>query len=240
MSKKSKSPPAPSYSLKDLYENAEALYEEFGRNSFKKEEMAPTLGHKSTSSGAFARRFFSLKELGLIESSDESGEEFAVTDRFLQMRTNDKGSSAFQRAAKEAIESASVFSDILGRYEGKLPSQGNVANRLEGDLGFNPNRSETVARVFEESMKFAGLLDENNNILPVDEADVSDEDKTADDEAAKKPGTKNGQVEAGDRLTTQIPVGGDEVVTVAYPQDLTPGDAKKVGAVLSALVGGDA
>lgn len=231
MSKKSKSPPSPSYGLEDLFDNTEILYGEFGRNSFNKEEIASTLGQSSTS-GPFKNRFFSLRELGLIESADESGDEFKVSDRFIQMRTKERESAAFRRAAREAIESASVFQTVLEVYEGKLPSQDNVANRLESDHGFNPKKAQTVARVLEESMHFAGVLDENNNILPIREPDAeTDSEDEPEDETPGKPHRA-----PEEHLTTEVPVGENEVVKVVYPQDLSAADAKKVGAVLAALV----
>lgn len=235
MSKKSKSPPAPKYSLEDLFANTQKLYEEFGQGRFNKEEIASTLGQSSTS-GPFKNRFFSLKELGLIAPTDESGGDFEVTDRFMQMRTNDRDSTEFRRAAKSALGQADVFAELLGIFEGKLPSQENVAGRLESDLGFNPDPAKKVARVFEESMEFAGLMDAKNNILRIRE---SEEDEAEAEHKEEKPDTTQEGVAPEGRLTTEIPVGDEEIVTVVYPQDLKPGDARKVGAVLSALVGDD-
>lgn len=238
MSKKSRSPASPNYSLEDLFENTQDLYDEFGRGRFNKEEIASTLGQSSTS-GPFKNRFFSLRELGLIVPIEEGSDDFTVTERFIQMRTNDGGSVEFQRAAKDAIEQANVFAKLLEIFEGKLPSQDNVASRLESELSFNPNPAEKVARVFEESMHFAGILDENNNILRIREPEQAVEEQEEEDGEDTEPAAVQDRVEAGGRLTTEIPVGEDAVVTVAYPKDLSPGDAEKVGAVLSALVNGD-
>lgn len=239
MSKKSKSPPAPKYSLEDLFESTQKLYGEFGRSGFTREEVASVLGQSSASS-AFDNRFYSLRETALIEEVDESDNEYEVTESFIDMQTSDRDSSTFQKAAREALENASIFEELLSVYEGKLPSQENVTKRLERELGFNPDPAETVARVFEESMQFAGLLDEHNNILPIREPEDLEEDEAEAEHQEEEPDTTHKRVAPEGRLTTEIPVGDEEVVTVAYPQDLTPGDAKKVGAVLSALVGGDA
>jgi hypothetical protein len=231
---KTKSPATPSYSLKDVHDDAKKLYAKFSHASFSQAEVASGLNMSSTS-GSFARRIFSLTAFGLL---DKSGEKYTVSKLFHALDPVDNKRPEFQRAALDAIRRATVFAEILNDFKTRLPSEDVVAQRLEKERGFNATRAKEVAGILQKSLEFAGIVDANNNILPVrgsvspaaTSADPpSESDKLTAEDAGKMPRT-------GGLRRSEIPLAEGRVVIVQYPHDLSTGEAAKIGKVLSAMV----
>ena len=94
-------------------------------------------------------------------------------------------------------------------------------------------------------MRFAGVLDNSNNILPVRDTggggtgrDEDEQDHTLDDD--RRNGRRDDHHDDAlnpDTLSVEIPVGEDRKVAVRYQRDLSTDEATKVGNVLSAIVG---
>jgi hypothetical protein len=231
-SRKPKSPPVPSRNLEDCVKDARELYKEFTHGTFSRAEVASTLG-VSSASGPFAQRLFSLREFGVIEGTPSA---FRVSENFKKINATGADTPEFKAAAFAAVKSAGTFRDLLVAFPNKLPSKETIASRLENEKKFNPDRARQAAQVLEESLRYAGVLDGNNNILPIREspqnAPSSDEpDETHDFEEPSR--------ERGANLRTEIPVGsaeGGRKVVVHYPPDLTGDEATKVGNVLKAIV----
>jgi hypothetical protein len=83
-------------------------------------------------------------------------------------------------------------------------------------------------------MRYAGLIDANNNVLPIRDGGTRHEDQQhkgdgGDGHEDLTPPTK-------DDLRVEVPVGEDRKVVVYYPRDLTADEAVKVGNVLGAIV----
>jgi hypothetical protein len=233
--RKPKSPPVPSRSLEDCVADGRKLYEAYTHGSFSRAEVGSTLKVSSTS-GPFAQRLFSLREFGVIEGDATN---FKVSPTFMKINSSERGSAEFKTAAVSAIKNSDTFRDLLVAFPNKLPVQDVVASRLENQKKFNPERAKQAAKVLEESLRYAGVLDASNNILPVRE------DPSADtgDEPGEQLGDENGPREERQEDTTgtptlsvEIPVGTDRKVAIRYPRDLTPAEAKKVGNVLAAIV----
>ena len=224
---KPKSPPAPSRELKDCFEDVKKLYTQYSHATFSKAEIASTIG-LSASSGPFASRLFTLKEYGLIDSA---GTEYKVSQRFLAMNSNPVGSPVFKQQALGAIRGSAVFKEILDEFKNKLPSQAGVAQRLETQKKFNAEKAKHTAAVLENSLRFAGVLDSNNNIIPIRETPVEDATSTTDSttpvEDERRPHD----------LKIEVALGGSRKATVLYPPDITKEEAQKIGKVLEAVVG---
>lgn len=233
--KKPKSPPVPSRSLEDCVDDVRKLYEAYTHGTFSRAEIGSTLKVSSTS-GPFAQRLFSLREFGVIEGDTTN---FKVSETFKKMNSADRGSAEFKSAAVAAIKKSDTFRDVLVAFPNKLPGQDIVASRLENQKKFNPDRAKQAARVLEESLRYAGVLDASNNILPVRE----------DPDQGNGDPKKNGELNADDELlnedladattptlSVEIPVGTGRKVAIRYPRDLTGEEAQKVGNVLKAIV----
>lgn len=230
-----RSPAVPSRSLDDAFADTKRLYNTYTHGTFSKSELASALGVSATS-GPFAGRFFSLKEYGLVDGANDS---FRVSQRFLGMKDEATTSATFKRSALDAIKSSGIFAELLGDWKTKLPPREAVATRLEQQKKFNPDRAKEIAAVLEESLRFAGVLDANNNILPIrDDADAGGggNDRRDDDldDYGRRDDVGNGKL--GAHLRTDIPLGDGRRVIVSYPNDLTEQEAQKVGNVLKAIV----
>jgi len=231
---KPKSPPVPSRSLSDCFADVKKLYSEYSHATFSRGEIASALNVSATS-GPFGGRLYSLKEFGLIDSA---GSEYRVSDTFMTMNSKPNGSMEFKTAALGAIRQSDTFRELLDEFKSKLPSADAVAGRLETQKRFNRERAKVAATVLEESMRYAGLIDNNNNVLPVrgtptpeDSGETNENDEADENEHRNDPPPP-----ARDDLRVEVPVGEDRKVLVYYPRDLTSDEAQKVGRVLAAIV----
>jgi hypothetical protein len=182
----------------------------------------------------------SIKEFGLIEGSTDA---FKVSQRFRDMKDAAPASAAFKRAALAGIKGSSIFSELLNEWKTKLPPRDAVAVRLEQQKKFNPDRAKETAIVLEESLRFAGILDASNNLLPIRE-DTNDgvgeahiDDPEHEVEGGHVDGDGTDATKTTTPLRTEIPLGDGRRVVVSYPMDLNAQEAAKVGNVLKAIVG---
>jgi hypothetical protein len=240
-SNKPKSPATPSRALGESFEDAKKLYTQYSHGKFAKAEIASRLGISATS-GPFAARLFTLKEFGLVS---QSGSDYTVSDTFMTLNSTNSSDAAFKQAALEAIRGSETFRQLLDDFRTKLPSIETVAGRLETQRKFNADPARQAARVLEKSLRYAGILDAANNILPVRDGAASGggaqtRHSTTENNSRSSTDGANEVAEdslAPDTLSMEIPVGEDRKVVIRYPRDLSSAEAKKVGNVLNAVVG---
>jgi hypothetical protein len=233
--RKPKSPPVPSRSLEDCVADGLKLYEAYTHGSFSRAEVGSTLKVSSTS-GPFAQRLFSLREFGVLEGDANN---FKVSETFKKINRSERDSVEFKTAAVSAIKKSDTFRDLLVAFPNKLPAQDVVASRLENQKKFNPERAKQAAKVLEESLRYAGVLDSSNNILPVRDDAITDTENDRRERLAEENSHRDehdDDTAATPTLSVEIPVGTDRKVAIRYPRDLTPDEAKKVGNVLTAIV----
>lgn len=210
------------------------LYEEYSHGTFSRPELASALNVSSTS-GPFAQRLSSLRQFGVIEAS---GSDYKVSESFKTMNSNARGSAAFKAEALRAIQRPDTFRELLEAFPSKLPSQDRLAARLETQRRFNADAAARAAKVLEESLRYAGVLDSSNNIIAVRDADEAPAASDGGGEDGGRSGVEEAALGGTATLRAEIPVGDeDRKVVVHYPRDLSAVDAKKVGAVLAAIVG---
>ncbi len=232
-SKKTKSPPVPSYSLRDTLDDAKKLYKNYSHASYSKAEIANALSMSSGSS-SFSKRLFALTEYGFIEGSADS---YKMSKRFFVLDANKLESFEFKKNAFEAIQNSDVFAELLNEFKAKLPDQVAVAKRLETQKKFNADRAKEAASVLEKSLQFAGALDGNNNIVLTrkESINVPDSDEDNDGEGTPFDNTDTRPPSVSTRKS-EIPLADGRIAVVSYPHDLTKDEATKIGRVLSALV----
>lgn len=240
--RKANTVPTPSFSLKECFENTRQLYEIYADSAFSKTEIASTLGLSATSS-SFGSRLFSLREYGLISPV---GQEYRVTEAFHNLNGNSLASPVFKQTALDAIKRSDVFRDLLVQFSTKLPPRESIAKRLIGQKKFSEERARLTAGIIESSLRFAGVLDSANNILPIREAhrsssprDIDESNNSVDereDETRERPKAKSPEIEnLQGLLRLDIALGSGRKAIVFYPDDITENEAVKVGAVLSAV-----
>ena len=231
----------PSRTLEDCLDDVKKLYREYSHAKFTKSEIGSVFG-VSAATGPFRQRLFSIKEFGLLE---ESGGSYSVSDAFMTLNSTDHGDARFQQTALDAVRRSEIFREVIDSASGKLPSLSAVGHRLETQKRFNAERAKKAANVLEKSMRFAGVLDNSNNILPVRDtggggavADDHEHNHAPDDDRGNGQHHDHRDETLGpDTLNVEIPVGEDRKVAIQYPRDLSADEAKKVGNVLSAIVG---
>jgi hypothetical protein len=236
-SNKPKSPPTPSRPLGDAVDDVKKIYSQYSHGTFAKSEIASQLGISATS-GPFAARLFTLKAFGLI---NQSGSDYSISDAFMVLNSTDSGDGKFKQTALKAIRGAETFRELLDEFKNKLPSVEAVATRLENEKKFNAARAKLAANILEKSLRYAGVLDGSNNILPIRDGTPGsgrgNAEQTQDPPGAGNGGEDHHEENASpDTLSVEIPVGEDRKVLVRYPRDLSPDEAKKVGNVLNAVV----
>jgi hypothetical protein len=225
----------PSRTLEDCVADGRKLYEAYTHGSFSRAEVGSTL-KVSSSSGPFAQRLFSLREFGVLEGDASN---FKVSETFKRINSSESGSAEFKTAAVSAIRRSDTFRDLLLAFPNKLPAQDVVASRLENQMKFNPDRAKQAAKVLEESLRYAGVLDASNNILPVRDEGLADSENDRRDELPDQDSfgeERENDAPSTPSLSVEIPVGADRKVAIRYPRDLTHDEAKKVGNVLGAIV----
>jgi hypothetical protein len=221
-----RSPAVPSLDLEAAVADVTKLYKEFSHGSFSRSEIASTLG-MSADSGPFGGKFFSLKEYGLLEPT---GSDFRVSELHQRLTSGERDSADFKNAALSAIRRSDVFAWVLNEAGTKLPGTEIIAKRLENQKQFNDERAKRAAEVLHAALRYAGVLDRSNNILPVRSTD-SGRGRPGEDlldrgeDAPEVPGN----------LSLSVPLGPGRVAMINYPQDLTARDAAKIGNVLRAV-----
>jgi hypothetical protein len=231
---KPKSPPSPSRQLGDAVADVKGLYEEYSHGKFNKAEIASKLGRSgmSATSGPFHARLFTLKEYGLL---DQAGSQYSVSSTFQTLNTTEASDPKFKSTALAAIRRSDVFRELLDGFQGKLPSIDRIAQRLETEKQFNADRANKTATVLTESLRYAGVLDNANNILPI-RGTSTDNGGGADPDPEDMDDNDIGGGGSPVALKVDVPIGEGRKVVVRYPEDLTEAEAKKVGTVLAAIV----
>ena len=233
------SPASPTFSLEDALDDAKKLYDTFSHAGFSKAEIASTLGISAASS-ALSNRLTTLTQYGLI--ADAGAGHMKVTDHFHKLRTSTPGSAEFKSAAFETVRRSGIFRELLDDFKTKLPERDVVAQRLETQKRFLADKAKSTAGVLERSLIFAGVLDANRNIVPARSPIVTgkpQEKVEADalEDAVGLAGGAGGEHAEGPKARrTEVPLTSGRVAIVAYPHDLNPDEADKVGRVLKALV----
>lgn len=234
--KATRSPNSPSKALGNCFDDAMKLYDAFPHASFDNNQIASVL-KRSSGSGGFKSLLSDLKQYGLIERN--SSGEFTVSQALKEISMADA-------SGKDALKYSfairpSVFTQILEDQGYHLPDVSTLANVLIARFGFNREKAAKTAKALRESLEWANAIDNKGNVLPPKQnnptgiAQATPPDTLLDKEAK---GIADGQSIAHDEnevLSADIPIKDGRVVHIRYPQDLTTNEAKKVGAVLSAL-----
>jgi hypothetical protein len=242
-SRKPRSPATPSRSLEDCLEDVKKIYGDWSHGTFTKSEIASSLG-VSAGTGPFNARLFSLKEFGLL---DQDGDQYKVSSGFMTLSSTAPDDARFKQTALAAIRHSKTFKELLDEAGNKLPSPSALAHRLETQKRFNADRAKSTAAVLGKSLRFAGVLDSSNNILPVrgtsgNGSGVGEKERELEDQESRNGRHRDAHEHhdeplGPDTLSVEIPVGDDRKVAIRYPHDLSSAEAKKVGNVLSAIVG---
>jgi hypothetical protein len=183
--------------------------------------------------------FSALRAFGLIVP-DRDG--FKVSDLFKKINISERDSQEFKKYTWEAVNTPPLYAEFINEFKLKLPSEHIIAQRLELNKEMSPRVAKVVAKIFENSIRFTGLLDTNNNILPIrdSQTSVTDNNQSGSSDSMAERRTDEEIKQEGSstsNLNLQIPLSNDRLVKIVYPFDLTDEEAQKIAKVLSAIAG---
>jgi hypothetical protein len=239
VTRKRRSPLAPAYSAEHCFDVTSRLHKKIGDHVFDQAELAAVLGI-SPGASTTDRLVSSLRQFGLLEKDDRG---LTLTERALVLVTAKASgdASAFRIAALETVDSSPVFKALRESFGAKLPPTDALVSRL-AKSGFTARSAKQTASALRESLRFAGIVDGDDNIIgdldnlpePVaDESEITPIDQVDFSEVA----ANEEQVEVNlSHPRIDVPLEGGRIATVLYPARLTRADVEKVYAVLDALI----
>jgi hypothetical protein len=248
--RKRRSPLAPAYSVEHCFDAASRLQDKFGRERFDQDAMAGVLG-VSAGASTTDRLVSSLRQFGLVDKS-EIGLSLTDRQRGLRFARSEGDTAGFREIALEAVDAAAVYQEMRGDFGVKLPPEDALIARFE-EKGFTQRSARQTARALSESLRFAGVLDDDDNIIsdleevaaapeaseteesaevtPIDEVDFEEAAAAA---KAVEPAASEEAFLARPRI--DVPLGTGRSASVLYPAGMTRSEVEKIYGVLDALI----
>lgn len=226
---------APGQSLPVAVEMIEAVHEKLGGGPFARISIAEALGH-SSENGASNRKIGSLTHYGLLE---QNGGTYRLSDlgRSVCVPTSDSERSlAISKAALEPV----VYSEIYKQYAGK-PLPRMLENLLQREFGIARGSSSDCAKLFVESMQFAGFL--KNGVLQSEPVSAEGESgdgagnsfeagRNSDRSPQSEPVLGSARINSFDKVVESggfhIPLSGNRVAMLRLPRGISAADIKRV------------
>ncbi len=249
--RKRRSPLAPAYSVEHCFLAASRLQDKFGRETFNQEALAGVIG-VSAGASTTDRLVSSLRQFGLIDKTD-IGLSLTDRQRGLRFARSEGDTAGFREIALEAVDAAAVFQEMRGDFGVKLPPEDAMIARFE-EKGFTQRSARQAARALTESLRFAGVLDDDDNIIseleevagPIETAEAAVTDEAAEVTPIKEvdfeeaPAAGEAVEPASEeaflaRPRIDVPLGAGRAASVLYPAGLTRSDVEKIYGVLDAL-----
>lgn len=230
-----KSPAAPSRSLATCWGIASKIYDSYSHTDFGAPEIAGVANLSAT--GGPAKSLVSdLKQYGLIEKTKAG--RFVMSQELKDAHAIGAGTPDFRAAMYEFAKRPSVFQRIIVDVKGKLPEETALANNLRSTYQFNPNKAKTTAKALSDSLDWSGVLDAKRNIIEPrlrKATGVAAVPTPGDERVNDGSGDADQGLPSGKLLSLDVPLADGRTAHVRYPFDLTPDEAKKIGAVLAAI-----
>ncbi len=246
--RKRRSPLAPAYSVEHCFDAASRLQDKFGRETFDQDGLAGVLG-VSPGASTTDRLVSSLRQFGMIEKT-VAGLSLTDRQRGLRFARSEGDAAGFREIALQSVDAAAVFQEMRADFGVKLPPEDALIARFE-EKGFTQRSARQTARALTESLRFAGVLDDDDNIIsdlveaapspegaeaseaevtPIEEVDFTD--VPAADEAVELVASEEAFLA---RPRIDVPLGEGRSASVLYPSSLSRSDVEKIYGVLDAL-----
>ncbi len=163
-----RSPNAPTLPLGDALERAIKVYEREQQHPAPTDVVAQNIGYKSANSGAALTAIAALRSYGLLK---KMGAGKLAVDGDVQSYHYAPDQDMKQELLIKWIKSPAVFSHLLDKYEGSLPSDSTIRFDLIQE-GFKPGKAEAVLKSFKKSVEFANYY--QNQQIEYVEDDISE------------------------------------------------------------------
>ena len=137
-------------SLDEALERAIKVYEREQRHPAPTDVVAQGLGYKSANSGAALTTIAALRSYGLLESM---GSGMLAVDADVQSYCYAPDQALRQELLIKWLRSPALFSTLLGKYKGGLPSDLAIMFDLTQN-GFQSGKAQSVLKSFKRSVEF--------------------------------------------------------------------------------------
>jgi len=215
--KKERSRAYPVMPLAEALVRIASINENLGiKGQYNRETIATGMGYNGLN-GASARSVAALTHYGFLDRDKDLYSLSNLAQKYLMPIEDDDSASAKRSAAL----APALFSEIYEAFKGQvIPKQ--FVNRLVQEFGIQQKAAPEVERIFKETMKTAGIL-QDNNILSTgtNVALQSVKQETQDEPTLTGPNTNLTQPQPSapvGYLTVKLPSG----LVIQYEQGLAP------------------
>jgi hypothetical protein len=183
-----RSPRYPSMALKEAVAKTKAIYDADKTAGSPVRSALARMGYRSKSGPATAA-LGALKRFGLIESRE--GRVYPTTRAVTILRLPEEDQRR-KEALREAVLAPSLYRQLVDQYrESGLPSPESLEHELILGGKFNHNAIPGFVKDFFESLKFAGLTDENGVLSGFVERGAGHDDEEGEDDEEDDPKAVN-------------------------------------------------
>jgi hypothetical protein len=172
-----------------------------GYGGANREVVAKSLGYTSLN-GKSNRAIAALIHFGLLEKSGNAAVRISDLGKQVLMPRDEREARA---ALVHAARNPSLYQRLFERFGGHgLPAL--LPNILVREYGVLPGSSDEVARIFRETVEYAGLL--RNGVLHAELDDASRPKETEEEEVGEQDaeGVQPRDINAGDGVAGQNPL----------------------------------
>lgn len=155
-----RSPNYPQVSLPEAISRVAQVFMKEHRHPAPKEVVVQHLGYGGVN-GASLGTLSALSKYGLLE---RDGDDYRVSDRAIAI-LHPESDAEKAEAIREASQSPALFSELLGHFQGRLPSDENLRSYLVR-RGFAPNSLDGVISVLRDTMEFVSTSGAGDPIIP--------------------------------------------------------------------------
>jgi hypothetical protein len=136
------------------------------------------------SGGGWRARIATLRLYNVVEKTKDG--KFKLTDLGVAL-ANTGDSSSHAQTLRSTLMSVTSYSLILTRYDGgQLPSESTIATEFEFDYEMSHTDAAAAAKVFVESARYAGAVDDSGNVNLAGATSPAAEPSTEDEISAQQ------------------------------------------------------
>lgn len=160
-SKRTRSPSYPVFDLETAVERAKEFYETEGFNEALVEVAAQSWG-LTPGGSAGSRAVAALLNYGIFEDEGSGTERVVFLTELGKTIVLDERENSDERdkALKKAALQPSIFQKLWEKWGANLPSEANMRYFLIRELGFNQKHVDKFIKIFQSSIEYAGLLED--------------------------------------------------------------------------------
>lgn len=158
--KKERSPSFPFIALRKAVERAQTLYDKHRREPARLSAVAGSWGYSPKSSGML-QTVAALKQFGLIDDLGSGEDRKVVLTKLGHTIIADARPGVREQSLKDAALFSAIISEYVPRWVPTRPSDAHCISELHLDRGFTEEAARIFLRVFDETVSFAGLAEQD-------------------------------------------------------------------------------